>query len=94
MKNMCTKSRIRHRLILTVSQTTNFIDSFKLKGFADDNFKFDKNSRKFSKWVENTGKSRNCSLRAISPFPSVSKDVYYRHVKTRACLGKGFKNGC
>ena len=37
------------------------------------------------------GKRRNCSLRAISAFPSVfSKDLYYRHVKTRACLGKGW----
>ena len=36
------------------------------------------------------GKRRNCSLRAISPFPTVfSKDLYCRHVKTRACLGKG-----
>ena len=36
------------------------------------------------------GKSRNCSLRAISPFPTVfSKDLYCRHPKTRACLGKG-----
>ena len=36
------------------------------------------------------GKRRNCSLRAISPFPSVfSKDLYCRHVKTRACLRKG-----
>ena len=38
------------------------------------------------------GKRRNCSLRAISPFPTVfSKDLYSRHVKTRACLGKGKK---
>ena len=29
-------------------------------------------------------------LRAISPFPTVfSKDLKCRHVKTRACLGKG-----
>ena len=28
------------------------LDSFKLKEFADDNFKFDKNGRKLSKWVE------------------------------------------
>ena len=36
------------------------------------------------------GKKRNCSLRAISPFPAVfSKDLYCRHVKTRACMGKG-----
>ena len=32
---------------------------------------------------------RNCSLRAISPFPTVfSKAFYCRHVKNRACLGK------
>ena len=29
-------------------------DSSKLKEFADDNFKFDENGRKFSKPVENT----------------------------------------
>ena len=30
------------------------LDWSKLKQFADNNFKFDENSRKFSKWVENT----------------------------------------
>ena len=36
-------------------------------------------------------KRRNCSLRAISPFPAVfSKGLYCRHVKTRACLGKSY----
>ena len=30
------------------------LDSSKLKEFADENLKFDKNGRKFSKWVENT----------------------------------------
>ena len=34
-------------------------------------------------------KRRNCSYRAISLFPTVfSKDLYSKHVKTRACLGK------
>ena len=34
-------------------------------------------------------KRRNCSLRAISPFPMViSKDLNCRHVKPRACLGR------
>ena len=67
------------------------LDSSKLKEFADDILKFDINGRKFSKWVENTvGKKRNCSLWAISPFPTVfSKHLYCRQVKTRACLGKG-----
>ena len=31
----------------------HILDSFKLKKFADDNFKFDENGRKFSKKVEN-----------------------------------------
>ena len=38
---------------------TNFRYS-KLKEFADDNFKFDENGWKFSKRVENYGKSKNC----------------------------------
>ena len=46
------------------------LDSYKLKEFADDNFKFDENGRKLFKQVENTvGKRRNCLLQAISPFP-------------------------
>ena len=31
-----------------------FLDSSKLKEFADDNFKFNENGRKLSKQVENT----------------------------------------
>ena len=30
------------------------LDSFKLKEFADDNFKFDENGKKFSERFENT----------------------------------------
>ena len=61
------------------------LDFSKLKELADNNFKFNENGRKFSKWAENTaGKGE------ISPFPTVfSKHLYCRHVKTRACLGKG-----
>ena len=56
------------------------LDSSKPKDFAHDNFKYDENGRK------HFGKERNCSLRAISPFPKVfSKNVYCRPVKTRAC---------
>ena len=65
-------------------------DSSILEDYADDNFRFDENGRKFFKWTENCGKRRNCSLRANSPFPMVfSKDLHCRQVKTRACLGKG-----
>ena len=59
--------------------------------FADDNSEFDENGRKFLRRVENTvGKGEIAQKRAVSPFPTVfSKDLSYRHVKTRACLGKG-----
>ena len=39
--------------ISTLSQATN-LDFSKLKVPADDNFKFDKNSKNLSKWVQNT----------------------------------------
>ena len=62
------------------------LDSSKLKGFAEDNSKFNEEGRKFSKRVENTvGKE------AISPFPKVFlKDLYCRPIKTRTCLAKGY----
>ena len=54
-----------------------------MKEFEDDNFKLNENGRNFSKRVENTGKRRNCSLRAISLFPRLfSEDLDCRHVKT------------
>ena len=77
---------------LTFNSFTNdkILDWFKLKEFADGNFDFDENGAKvLRKGRKRCGKRRNCSLRAISPFPAVfSKDLYCRHVKTRACLGK------
>ena len=62
-----------------------------MKEFADDNFKFDKNGRKLLKWVKNTvGKRRNCSLRVISPFPTVfSKGLFPRGIKRCHCVGMG-----
>ena len=61
------------------------LDPSKLKEFADDNFKFDKNGKKLSKWVENTvGKGeiaryeqfllfQQCFQKAC--FPEASKGV-------------------
>ena len=53
------------------------LDSSKLKEFADDNFKFNENDRKsIQMGRKHCGKRRNCSLRAISPFPTMfSKDL-------------------
>ena len=58
--------------------------------FAGDNFKFDENARKFSKRVENiVGKGEIARNEQFLLFPVFSKDLRCRHVKTRACLGKG-----
>ena len=60
------------------------LDTSKLKAFADDNSRFNENGRKFFKRLKkHCGKRRNCSLRAISPFPTLfSNGLYGRHVKT------------
>ena len=67
------------------------LDSSKLKEFADDNFKFDEHGRKFSKWIDNTvGKGEIARYEQFLLFPQCFlKDLFCRHVKTRACLGKG-----
>ena len=46
------------------------LGSSKLKGFADDNFKFDENGRKFSERVENTvGKGEIAHYEQFLLFP-------------------------
>ena len=46
------------------------LDSSKLKEFADDNFKFNENGRKLSKWVENTvGKGEIARYEQFLLFP-------------------------
>ena len=69
-----------------------FLDSSKLREFSDDNFKFDENGRLFSRRVENSvGKEKEKFARyeQFLLFPLFSKDLHWRHVKTRACLTKG-----
>ena len=41
-------------LLKLLSHTRQILDCSKLKEFADDNYKFDENARKFSKWVKKT----------------------------------------
>ena len=73
-----------------INPLPQILDSSELKEFADNNFKFDENGRKLSKWVEITGKRRNCSLQAISPFPTVfSKGLFPKGVKRCHCVGIG-----
>ena len=69
-------------LILTENKTANgsitlnpfpkrqILDSSKLKEFIDDNFKFDENGRKFSRWLENTvGKGEIARYEQFLLFP-------------------------
>ena len=70
-------------------------DFSKLKQIADDNFKFHENGSNFSKLVENTvGKGEIAHYEQFLLFPVLSKALYCRHVKTRACLGKGLTISC
>ena len=68
------------------------LDSSKLKEFADNNFKFDENSEKLPKQIENTrGKGEIAHYEQFLLFPQCFQRicaVYCRHVKTRACLEK------
>ena len=69
------------------------LDSSELKQVADDNFKFYKNGRQLSKTGrKHSGKMRNCSLRAISPFPTVFFKRFLLHTrKIQGLFGKGLK---
>ena len=84
---------VQQPVALTLSHTTNFT-LFQIQRDCRRQF------QSWWKWKKvlqagrkHCGKRRNCSLRAISPFPTVFlKDFYCKHVKTRPCLGKGLKS--
>ena len=76
------------------------LDSSKLKEFADDNSKFDKNGRKLSKWVKNTVGKEEIARYAQFPlfpwcfqkacFPEVSKGVIMWEWVKLVTLGNQF----
>ena len=87
--------RICHKLTVEIKFYSLFskrkiLDASKLKKkIADDNFKFNGNGRKFSKWEENTvGKGVIAHYDHFLLFQQCFQDLNCRHVKTRACLGK------
>ena len=54
----------------TADTNNQILDSSKLKEFADDNFMFHENGRKFSNWVENTvGKGEIARYEQFLLFP-------------------------
>ena len=69
------------------------LDWSKLKQSADDNFKFDENSKKFSKPVENTvGKGEIARYERFLLFPQClkkKKKLVMQTHKTKGLFGKG-----
>ena len=67
------------------------LDSSKLKVFADKNLNFDENGRIFFKTGRrHCWKKEKLLVSSISTFLTMfSKDLYCRHVNTRACFGEG-----
>ena len=72
---------------IILPQTTN-LKLFQTESFSDDYFKFNEND-KFSSGVENTVRKGEIAHDEHFPlFPKCFQRAC-RHVKTRACLGKG-----
>ena len=68
------------------------LHSSKLKEFADDNFKFDKNGRKLSKQVENTVGKGEIALRSnFSFYHSVFKRLVSQRRQKVSLCGNGLK---
>ena len=62
--------QLKIHIVFNTLPDDKFLDSSKLKKFADDNFKFDENGRKFSKQVENTvGKGEIARYEQFLLFP-------------------------
>ena len=80
-------------VVLTHYQTTNF-RLFQTERVCRGQFQI---WRKWQRVIQtgrkHCGKRRNCSLRAISPFPTVfSKGLFPRGVKRCHCVGMGLMN--
>ena len=68
------------------------LDSSKLKEFADDNFKFDENSRRSSKQVENTvGKGEIARYEQFLLFPQCFQKVYFPGASNSVIVWKWVK---
>ena len=77
------------------SSKIKILDSSKLNEFADDNFKYDEDDRRFSRWVQNTvGKGE---ITRYSYPNSVFKKLALQTCRSKGLLGKGLKlmvTGC
>ena len=70
------------------------LDSFKLKEFPDDNFKFHRNERQLSKQVENTvGKGEIARYEQFLLFPQCFQKACSQGCQKVSLCGNGL-NGC
>ena len=77
---LATEARQQHRSLETASfpfPKRQILDASKLKEYADDNFKFDENGRKFYNWVENTmGKGEIARYEQFLLFPQCFQKTF------------------
>ena len=89
-------SNLNHTYVVLVKFSSfpnnkqQILDSSKLKEFADDNFKFDENGRKFSKRVENTvGKEEIAHYEQFLLLPQRFQKTCTADTKNQGLFGKG-----
>ena len=76
----------------TIINPLEILDSSKLKEFADDNFKFDKNGRKLSKRVENTvGKGEIARYEQFLLFPQCFQKACFPGASKRVIVWEWVK---
>ena len=81
---------MHHKNALTISHTTNFI-LFQTERACMRQFQIClKWQKDLQMGRKHCRKRRNCSLRAISPFPSVFKILLLQTCKNQGLFGKGF----
>ena len=87
-----TWTNLEHCRLLTHYQTTNF-RLFQTERVCRRQFQIQRKWQKVNQTGrKHCGKRRNCSLRAISPFPTVfSKCMFPRGVKWCRCVGMGYR---
>ena len=68
----------KEKMLLNPLPDNKILDRSQLKQSADDNFKFNENSRKFSKWVENTvDKGEIARYEQFLLFPQCFQKAYF-----------------
>ena len=83
------------RLVYQPFTRRQILDSSKQKEFADDNFKFDENGRRLSKWVENTvGKGEIARYEQFLLFPQCFQKACFLEASKGVIVWEWVKSFC